>query len=85
MISVKCEKPLHELTLVTIYVSLLYDHQNFKYYTFCVSESTLPCTNRQCLVDVFHFILISLGANTIYRYGKFMNDDHNLRHLVVDN
>ena len=40
MISVKCEKPLHELTLVTVHVSLLYDHQNFKYYTFCVSEST---------------------------------------------
>ena len=27
--------------------------------------------------------LISSGANTIYE--KFMNDDHNLRHLMVDN
>ena len=45
MISVKCEKPLHELTLVTVHVSLLHDHQNFKYYTFCVSGSNYVQTD----------------------------------------
>ena len=43
VISVKCEKPLDELT---VQVWLLYDHPNFKYCTLCISGTELR-TDRQ--------------------------------------
>ena len=47
MMSVKCEKPLNELT---VQVWLLYDHHNFKYCTLYLSGTELRTdgrTNRQ--------------------------------------
>ena len=43
VMSVKCEKPLDELT---VQVWLLYDHPNFNYCTLCISGTELR-TDRQ--------------------------------------
>ena len=41
--SMKCEKPLDELT---VQVWLLYDHPNIKYYTLCISRTELQTDKR---------------------------------------
>ena len=57
-------RTFHELTLVTVQFrtrNCILNHQNFKYYTFCVKSTPYVQTDSVQWMK-FHFILISLGA-----------------------